>query len=1656
MIQSCRLLTFVTFALLMGGLLFSPVCSSLIVAQEKPLVPAAQKEAPQAKPAAKGEAVAKEADPQVAEAEVEEADGAEQKKDAEDGKKKGANAIGNLIRGLFGGRKPQPQNDDEAGAATTEEDGKAGDEDETPKQLDDNLNSLSEVTRHLRRVELAIPMKRWPEVVKGLMDVIELPEDTFTRSSGDDHWMSAKTRAEQMFAALPPEGLRAYQASYGDLAADQLEQATRNHDFDGVTRVAERYFQTPAGQTAALALAETLLDRGEFSGAVRWLSQLDEVESPALDDLTLRVNYAYALVQSGQGRQARRVLDDIEDMRPYLGGPAIEAPVSPRDWIMALEKSAFQQTPAVADWTNPLGSATHHAVAIGDEPLLLERWQEPLTNLSSVAEQVDSLITDLSDAGRVCLPASSPVLVNGIIAVRTFSGVMAQELSTGKVLWRTNEAGSPEMLLTSGTTQQSGNQQYKLQMIMQSRYGGHGDFDNHPLTNWLFNDAVSGTLTSDGKSVFVLEKNAVFGRQHYNYGFMNGQNAQMDPFDRDWASNQIVAYDLKHGRPQWSVGGQLMNEPFDPQLAGVYFLGPPVASGSELFVIGEKDNAIALYVLDAATGNSLWTQTLANSSTDIRLDHVRRAWSCSPAVGDGIVVCPTGSGWIATVDISKRRLLWAHRYTLPKDKNYRSWGGMMVNQPLSLNSRWEVAPPVLVQNRILYTPPDLPDPYRGQNPPLLCLNATTGEKEWERNKEEDLFLAGVVQSHVLVVGKQQIRSVSLQDGTIEWTYSLPDNTRPTGHGLVVQENYFQPLSNGDVISLVAADGTLGTRFSLPTGQRPLGNLLAHQGAFVSVDAEGLRCFEQRLTIESQIATRRQQDPNDLWGLIKEAQIHLLRNEPMAAITLLNTWKADVTAGDAAKPDPQLVQLRNSVLHRGLLAVVSSDLKGHDAEFAQLQSLPGMSDHIDSIRIAIDRALVRGQHQEAFRLLWELRGQGNPSEMLEFEHLKIRQDVWLSGRLQGLYTMANEVDRIELTRQFQLAAKAAVDSKNFVEQHGLERLLAFHPVGWRLSHDLAKQAATAGDFAGAEIRWRQLLLVSDRELVAEVTLKLSELLATQGQPDEAIYLLSRGVASNGDVMIEEGVTLATRSAEYQKIWSQALTAKRDQSQPTWGPGPFTLEAHRSHRQQREQLNVAAMGDESPFYRAHRFTLDRQTQRLRIQNIDSNNEYWSVPLRASQRGMFDDRSMSIRTNGTQAIVMSRDIVHALSLSDRRVLWTLPIELRASSSMYVRNAVQQNGDQYQMQAASQFLNRQSLATVGMYSSGMLAAVTPRAVVVHGRQEFSALDPLTGEVLWTRQHVPQNTMVYGDGDQLFVVPGIEEKPYVLSILDGQSVESDTFVDYARKSLRIGDGQLLTVAETSRRSLFGLGRQSVELKSLSLADGTPSWSASLDGRSLLQWTSPNEIAALSPEGELQVINTLTGHSTKMGKLPSALMEGQQSIQLLADDQSIFLLIDDGRNRNHSYYQANFPSLRMNGVVACFDRATSNFLWQADVGSQSVVPLSSGTMPGLLMTNMRHTSDDGVSIMYVQVKLLDRKTGKPLVDSGDVVSQSHFSHFHLDLAKPELTISASNLHFRIQPASTENRVIEESAKVDAPEKEAAKADAATASAPAEGATSPSP
>ncbi|HTI49919.1 MAG TPA: PQQ-binding-like beta-propeller repeat protein, partial [Planctomycetaceae bacterium] len=417
------------------------------------------------------------------------------------------------------------------------------------------------------------------------------------------------------------------------------------------------------------------------------------------------------------------------------------------------------------------------------------------------------------------VPLLHPLAVGDLILMRTTRGVAAFDLATGDRLWQ---------------------------------HPTDDDANNAGVDRLLWREPAGGAFAADAECFYLLEG--------VHSGGHEGTAAAVLSAREHFQSRQ--------GRLRWQVGGA--DGGHEPALAGVLFLGPPLSWQGRLYVEIENRGAISLAALDVRTGRLEWLQELALVEESLGVDPFRKLAGATPSLSaEEIIVCPTSGGAVVAVDLTTQSLLWAYRYarrpqtTVAQDGEFEG-----LNQPaLDQHERWLDGTVTIERDCAVLAPPESGE--------LHCLDLHDGHPLWTQPRGDGLYVAGITEDSIIVVGRSQVRALRRTDGQPAWNapVALPGSVFASGRGVFGQDGYYLPVTNGGILQINLKTGSVVGDYRSVREIAP-GNLIWHRGSFLSLGPDYLQAFNERDAVERQVRERLERNPADATALLRRGELEL--------------------------------------------------------------------------------------------------------------------------------------------------------------------------------------------------------------------------------------------------------------------------------------------------------------------------------------------------------------------------------------------------------------------------------------------------------------------------------------------------------------------------------------------------------------------------------------------------------------------------------------------------------------------------------------------------------------------------------------------------------------------------------------------------------------
>ncbi|MFM8803186.1 MAG: PQQ-binding-like beta-propeller repeat protein, partial [Planctomycetia bacterium] len=829
--------------------------------------------------------------------------------------------------------------------------------------------------RQLDRGRRLVADQRWSDAAALFDEILASDRDCFFRADRQQRtWQSIKSETNRVIGSLEKPGRDAYELQFRARAERMLEQAVAANDVAGIVAVARRWFHTPAGYRATLLAALEAIEANQPLAAAVWLDRLSSAAGAAAFEPTLSIMRATAWLRAGDRGAAGAILEQARASgRNVVRIAGKDVPVSfPAGgglaWLTALVGEPRSRTGLQGgDWAMHRGDPARNGVATASLPLLAARYRVPLARHPEESRLLQAQRRHHADQDITVLPAATPLAVDGTILMHTAMGLLAVDFETGKRVWL-----------------QTGDNAAPLHAVA-AEEDGTGDADAAGSFNAVFEDATGGTLASDGRLVFVVESHpdAIAPQQAAGLNFRPAlQAAGGGQAVGGWrGGNTLSAYDIaERGALRWRLPGRAAPDDAAGQASPgtAWYLGPPLPVGEQLLALVEEKGEIRLDVLEADTGRLEWSQPFAEVderwAIDTRDNHGRRLAGLSPALAEGVLVCPTGAGAVVAIDLATRTLLWAHEY--PRSRDPAPWGGALGNGGRILRpdgmreprpGRWLDSAPILAGGRILLAP--------AESQELLCLDLRRGDVVWRLPRKDRLYVAGVVDGRAIVVGRRGVGALDPATGRGRGQRSRgAEHGGTSGRGILTTNRFFLPLDTPEVLEIDLADGRTVSR-SAARGDAVPGNLLAYRGEVISQGADWLDVFHQSAALELRIETALRADPQDAWAMLWRGQVKLDRGDIAGGIV-------DVRAAHALQP----ARVPAGVVAAALLFALKTDFAQAAPLWREAVTLSGSPAAATvALRATIDGFLRAGdpvQSWEAARQLLSREESADASTILE--------------------------------------------------------------------------------------------------------------------------------------------------------------------------------------------------------------------------------------------------------------------------------------------------------------------------------------------------------------------------------------------------------------------------------------------------------------------------------------------------------------------------------------------------------------------------------------------------------------------------------------------------------------------------------------------------
>lgn len=1465
------------------------------------------------------------------------------------------------------------------------------------------------LSRGIAQARQRLDDQEYNEALAFLQQILDRDEDAFLDPTSDaDSQRGLKAAARDLIANLPAAGRQMYELLHTAAARRALDAALASGNRDELAQLVRRYFLTPPGYEAALVLAQMELDRGHALSAASLYEQLRSNAGAAKQfEPQLSLLAAVSWVAAGQPHQAaaalRSLTDDYPNAEVVLVGRKLHLPAAGAadgELLAWLSESVGQSQPVAAansDWLTERGDPSRNSEHRGGAPHLSARWQSRVVNDPRFESFLTSRRQQAEEQGIVAISAARPIAAGNVVVMRTPQNVVAVDFQTGKRIWETREEepGARDQFLADFNADSRRDEMAPM---------------THPLEQRIWDDTLGMSLSSDGERVFALGGMPLVERQRsrgWGIGPAFGGNFDFTATP----TNRLTAYELAtEGKLAWEIDGESARG----DLAGTFFLGPPLAVDGTLYVLAEIRSAVYLLALDPVSGELQWRQQLVGLEQGITLDPRRRLNGASPSYAAGVLICPTTAGMVVAVDAIRREFAWVYQYPRQVEGllNVRQgWQGRRTGPYVRGNNHWLDGSVVIADGKAVLTPPDSSE--------IHCLDLTTGKLLWKQPREKSLFVGCVDRGNVLLVGSDSLLAIRLADKAPAWALEridLPEGAMPSGLGYLSGGRYYLPLTSGQVIAVDMQDGTMTGAADLH-GDAPVGNLICHRGAILSQSTLLLDKYEQVDVLRERAQAALATNPRDAAAIRDLAEMKRLEGAVPEAVRMLKQ------AYEINPTDP----LTRDMLADALLEALTADYAHYRDDLPLVRKIAYRPhQQIELLRIDAMGLDAAGQRMDAFEAYLRLADATAADPMLLSinRDLSVRSDRWICTQTDEIWAGATAGER-DTIKQHLDERKRDWASPPTVGQ--LRTYLAHFgglPGTDGIRLELIHQLLERNDALDTEIELLRLEESPAANSQAAAAILMTNLLVSQGRPAAANALAETISAHWTNAPALDGKT----PEQWLEAWQADIEAAARQT--AWPRGRVSVDdlpavvnnrRNRTRRARTEyQLALRKLNlEQTPGTRLGpaQWFIAQDNSRLIGRDGVGKDVFRFNASRSSAMRRFPGNSDMVEaaqlgdllyvTLGGQLLALDTREVGDSGGSD--VVWQAS---PAGRFPVTPQRARRHAGRPLYHASSQ--RKRVPASAGLLLVG-LGPVTADGVVFQEQQQLRCVDPVSGETLWSRTDVPHGCELFGDGQFVLAADSEGAALFVIRMSDGQLVERR---ELPKTPWLLTAGR--NVAQLLDVKIDNQARKSIRI--IDAVSGEKRFEDNYDPAACTTTLEPDIVAVVEPSGKFQLLNVRTGIKQLEEKLP--LLARPKSVTALRSGDQLFLCVNGPPSQRLSRpIGPDYPIVA--GQVFAFDLRDGRPLWPgpATIDQRGIALAEPTDIPILVFVDRLVKRDAGGSGAKLRLLCVDKATGATLYRDDNLADtpggQFRIRASHDDPASVTIEMSTKTIRLRFtdQPRS---------------------------------------
>jgi outer membrane protein assembly factor BamB/tetratricopeptide (TPR) repeat protein len=1012
-------------------------------------------------------------------------------------------------------------------------------------------------------------------------------------------------------------------------------------------------------------------------------------------------------------------------------------------------------------------------------------------------------------------------------------------------------------------------------------------------------------------------------------------------------------------------------------------------------------------------------------------------------------------------------------------------------QTIQHHNQWKASAPVISEGKVVFTAPDA----RSLHCINLRDGSPVWRKP---KLEDDLYLGNVYNGKVLIVSKKNVRALSLSTGELLWTLDTGTPSGQGIGSDNVYYLPLKEAGKSKEPQILAIDlergKPIGSSKSRPriddkTLDVP-GNLLFYEGDVVSVTPDEVVVYPQLKVKIAEMDDRIAKNPNDPVGLTERGDLRLDKGDLAGAIE-------DLTTALKNNPDSETRDRARAKLYDTLTAYIAdhfndaekylkdyeelcnvdmADARGKELEERQAEQRRRRATYLWLVGKGREE---QGRLVEAFEKYQQFSAEaGKQSDLVpavDERQVKAAPDVWSRGRIIAMMAKARPEDRAPLEKLIAEKWEQLNKTNDLGELRRFVRMFGSVSTAGKEARlqlvDRLMEAKDGGDehpLLEAELELNQFRTGKHTpELAARATEALARLYTRKGLLEDAAYCYRKLGTEFAKVPVRDGKT--GRDFYDDTATDKRLLPHLDEPDSL---GSIKLKAKKETGSFRDQwpgmgklFQFDHSGEPLPFFKSHIVGLhfDNHEFKLLDRNSEDDNhaprEVWSKKLTNTMFQVLAQNVLGNQMNnmnlglvvsttpnynarfpycttGHLIVLPLAQMVYGIDPVNRRVLWEKNLAA-GGTGPELANPQFPNGPQWHGVPIVDPRDGSILVAYQNSWAQRLGQTTPlegQTICVQFREHLSALDPLSGRILWSRSDVDPRNYLFTDEDYVFVVELEQQNnnPHATRVFraaDGISVKVADFSALFAKRLQVlGRNLLLSEPEANNR---------IVLRLHDVLTGQDMWKQTYPSRSLIARSEdPSLTAVIEPDGKVHVIDLKARKEIMTGQMaePAEHLRNVQTIHLLADSKNFYLACEAPLQANNANRFANatvqsnvmtqlgMRTIPVNGRLYAFERDTGEIAWHQLAKNQYLLLDQFQDLPIVLLTSRQQRMENMVPgrgqqfVFSAGVMSIEKRSGRMLWAEDNLGHASNFFAVRSDTRAGTIEFLSANLKITHYPA----------------------------------------